>query len=135
MAHNFFVLIQKSFLSRKMLKVLFVIYLNIANTSTSQLVACFCSPEIFPTSGQSAVVWAMHSLYQSVSFLFLLFILLFCILFQTKLIKHGSSEKCMAISRNKDKIVMETCNEAENRQMWNMENFNADRLSPELTAE
>ncbi|XP_069359726.1 putative polypeptide N-acetylgalactosaminyltransferase 9 isoform X2 [Maniola hyperantus] len=53
----------------------------------------------------------------------------------TKLIKHGSSEKCMAISRNKDKIVMETCNESENRQMWNMENFNADRLSPELTAE
>ncbi|XP_045772392.1 putative polypeptide N-acetylgalactosaminyltransferase 9 isoform X2 [Maniola jurtina] len=53
----------------------------------------------------------------------------------TKLIKHGSSEKCMAISRNKDKIVMETCNESEKRQMWNMENFNADRLSPELTAE
>ncbi|XP_052741394.1 putative polypeptide N-acetylgalactosaminyltransferase 9 isoform X2 [Bicyclus anynana] len=53
----------------------------------------------------------------------------------TKLIKHGSSEKCMAISRNKDKIVMETCNESENRQMWNMENFNADRLSPELMVE
>ncbi|XP_047533036.1 putative polypeptide N-acetylgalactosaminyltransferase 9 isoform X2 [Vanessa atalanta] len=53
----------------------------------------------------------------------------------TKLLKHGSSEKCMAISRNKDKIVMETCNESETRQMWNMENFNADRLSPELTAE
>ncbi|XP_032517068.1 putative polypeptide N-acetylgalactosaminyltransferase 9 isoform X4 [Danaus plexippus] len=53
----------------------------------------------------------------------------------TKLIKHGSSEKCMAISRKKDKIVMETCNERENRQQWNMENFNADRLSPELTAE
>ncbi|CAH2234468.1 jg1611 [Pararge aegeria aegeria] len=53
----------------------------------------------------------------------------------TKLIKHGSSEKCMAISRNKDKIVMETCNESENRQMWSMENFNADRLSPELMTE
>ncbi|CAH0715713.1 unnamed protein product, partial [Brenthis ino] len=53
----------------------------------------------------------------------------------TKLLKHGSSEKCMAISRNKDKIIMETCNESETRQMWNMENFNADRLSPELTAE
>ncbi|XP_041979077.1 putative polypeptide N-acetylgalactosaminyltransferase 9 isoform X3 [Aricia agestis] len=53
----------------------------------------------------------------------------------TKLIKHGSSEKCMAISRNKEKIVMETCNEDEKRQMWNMENFHPDRLSPELAAE
>ncbi|CAK1556414.1 unnamed protein product [Leptosia nina] len=53
----------------------------------------------------------------------------------TKLLKHGSSEKCMAINRNKDKIAMETCKEGESRQMWNMENFNADRLSPELTAE
>ncbi|KAL4707799.1 hypothetical protein ACJJTC_001745 [Scirpophaga incertulas] len=53
----------------------------------------------------------------------------------TKLLKHGSSEKCMAISRSKDKVVMETCNESETRQMWNMENFNPDRLTPELTAE
>ncbi|XP_028157799.1 putative polypeptide N-acetylgalactosaminyltransferase 9 isoform X2 [Ostrinia nubilalis] len=53
----------------------------------------------------------------------------------TKLLKHGSSEKCMAISPNKDKVVMETCNESETRQMWNMENFNPDRLTPELTAE
>ncbi|CAB3261265.1 unnamed protein product [Arctia plantaginis] len=54
---------------------------------------------------------------------------------RTKLLKHGSSEKCMAINRTKEKIVMETCNENEGRQMWNMENFNAERLSPELTAE
>ncbi|XP_013164346.1 PREDICTED: putative polypeptide N-acetylgalactosaminyltransferase 9 isoform X2 [Papilio xuthus] len=53
----------------------------------------------------------------------------------TKLLKHGSSEKCMTISRNKDKIVMEPCSDAEPRQMWVMENFNADRLSPELTAD
>ncbi|XP_047511846.1 putative polypeptide N-acetylgalactosaminyltransferase 9 isoform X2 [Pieris napi] len=53
----------------------------------------------------------------------------------TKLLKHGSSEKCMAINRNKDKIVMESCKEGESRQMWNMENFNADRLSPELLGE
>ncbi|XP_022837756.1 putative polypeptide N-acetylgalactosaminyltransferase 9 isoform X3 [Spodoptera litura] len=50
-----------------------------------------------------------------------------------KLLKHGSSEKCMAVSRNKDKIVMETCSESESRQMWSMENFNANRLAPELT--
>lgn len=56
-------------------------------------------------------------------------------LLQTKLLKHGSSEKCMAITRNKDKIAMETCNESETRQMWSMENFNAKRLSPELMAE
>lgn len=55
--------------------------------------------------------------------------------FQTKLIKHGSSEKCMAINKAKEKIVMEACNEEEPRQMWKMENFNPDRLSPELTAE
>lgn len=55
--------------------------------------------------------------------------------FQTKLIKHGSSEKCMAINKAKDKIVMEPCIEEEPRQMWKMENFNPDRLSPELTAE
>ncbi|XP_049873274.1 putative polypeptide N-acetylgalactosaminyltransferase 9 isoform X2 [Pectinophora gossypiella] len=54
---------------------------------------------------------------------------------QTKLLRHGSSEKCMAISRKKDKIVMETCNEDEQRQMWHLENFNPDRLTPELTAE
>ncbi|XP_012544092.1 putative polypeptide N-acetylgalactosaminyltransferase 9 isoform X2 [Bombyx mori] len=53
----------------------------------------------------------------------------------TKLLKHGSSEKCMAISRNKDKITMETCKESEDRQKWTMENFNAERLSPELIAE
>ncbi|XP_045516564.1 putative polypeptide N-acetylgalactosaminyltransferase 9 isoform X2 [Pieris brassicae] len=53
----------------------------------------------------------------------------------TKLLKHGSSEKCMAINRNKDKIVMESCKEGESRQMWNMENFNPDRLSPELLGE
>ncbi|KAJ8721938.1 hypothetical protein PYW08_004340 [Mythimna loreyi] len=51
---------------------------------------------------------------------------------RTKLLKHGSSEKCMAITKNKDKIVMETCNESETRQMWTMENFNQDRISPEL---
>ncbi|CAH0691726.1 unnamed protein product [Spodoptera exigua] len=50
-----------------------------------------------------------------------------------KLLKHGSSEKCMAVSRNKDKIVMETCSESEPRQMWSMENFNPSRLAPELT--
>lgn len=54
---------------------------------------------------------------------------------QTQLLKHGSSEKCMAISRNKDKIIMESCNEAESRHMWTMENFNPSRLSPELIAD
>lgn len=54
---------------------------------------------------------------------------------QTKLLKHGSSEKCMAISKNKDKVIMEPCDDDEPRQMWNMENFNPDRLTPELIAE
>ncbi|XP_061715753.1 putative polypeptide N-acetylgalactosaminyltransferase 9 isoform X3 [Cydia pomonella] len=50
----------------------------------------------------------------------------------TKLLKHGSSEKCMAISKNKDKITMESCNEEDIRQLWTLENFRADRLGPEL---
>ncbi|KAJ8731538.1 hypothetical protein PYW07_004702 [Mythimna separata] len=54
---------------------------------------------------------------------------------RTKLLKHGSSEKCMAITKNKDKIVMETCNESETRQMWSMENFNPEKISPDLLVE
>ncbi|KAJ2948958.1 hypothetical protein O0L34_g5896 [Tuta absoluta] len=54
---------------------------------------------------------------------------------QTQLLRHGSSEKCMAINKSKDKIVMETCNYKEKRQMWRMENFNPERMSPELTVE
>ncbi|XP_063536115.1 putative polypeptide N-acetylgalactosaminyltransferase 9 isoform X2 [Cydia strobilella] len=50
----------------------------------------------------------------------------------TKLLKHGSSEKCMAISENKSKITMESCNEDEIRQLWTLENFRPDRLGPEL---
>ncbi|XP_063384301.1 putative polypeptide N-acetylgalactosaminyltransferase 9 isoform X2 [Cydia fagiglandana] len=51
---------------------------------------------------------------------------------KSKLLKHGSSEKCMAISENKSKIIMESCNEDEIRQLWTLENFRPDRLGPEL---
>ncbi|XP_063624582.1 putative polypeptide N-acetylgalactosaminyltransferase 9 isoform X2 [Cydia splendana] len=51
---------------------------------------------------------------------------------KSKLLKHGSSEKCMAISENKSKITMESCNEDEIRQLWTLENFRPDRLGPDL---
>lgn len=53
----------------------------------------------------------------------------------TKQIKHGSSEKCMAINSKKTKIAMETCFPGEKRQMWNMENFNPSRLNLDLQSE
>ncbi|CAH2048493.1 unnamed protein product, partial [Iphiclides podalirius] len=89
---------------------------QIANPSTEMCIDSGAVPEDMK---KPVNVWPCHGEYGN----------------QTKLLKHGSSEKCMTISRNKDKIVMETCSEAEPRQMWIMENFNADRLSPELTAE
>ncbi|XP_037971249.2 putative polypeptide N-acetylgalactosaminyltransferase 9 isoform X1 [Plutella xylostella] len=46
----------------------------------------------------------------------------------TKQIQHGSSEKCMAVSKKKDGIVMEHCDVLEKRQKWSLENFKAERM-------
>lgn len=48
--------------------------------------------------------------------------------FQTKLLKHGSSEKCLTINTSKDKLVMEECDTSEKRQFWQLENYDASKL-------
>ncbi|XP_077293036.1 polypeptide N-acetylgalactosaminyltransferase 9 isoform X2 [Arctopsyche grandis] len=46
----------------------------------------------------------------------------------TKLLKHGSSEKCLAINSGKDKLAMEECDVSEKRQYWQLENYDASKL-------
>jgi polypeptide N-acetylgalactosaminyltransferase len=43
---------------------------------------------------------------------------------QTHTLKHGSSRKCLAISANKDRLLMESCDAAEPRQRWKFGTFN-----------
>ena len=44
--------------------------------------------------------------------------------FQTHTLKHGSSRKCLALSTNKDRLLMESCDAAEPRQRWKFGTFN-----------
>ncbi|CAG9773697.1 unnamed protein product [Ceutorhynchus assimilis] len=46
----------------------------------------------------------------------------------TKLIRHGSSDKCMAINVAKTKIVMEHCDSNSSHQRWDMENYDKSKL-------
>lgn len=48
-------------------------------------------------------------------------------LFQTNRIIHGSSKKCLAISSDKKKLVMEDCNLEEGRQKWKFENYDPSK--------
>lgn len=43
---------------------------------------------------------------------------------QTHTLKHGSSRKCLALSTNKDRLLMESCDAAEPRQRWKFGTFN-----------
>ncbi|XP_071447179.1 putative polypeptide N-acetylgalactosaminyltransferase 9 isoform X1 [Hetaerina americana] len=47
---------------------------------------------------------------------------------KTHLIQHGSSKKCLAVSENKQKLLMEDCNRTNPRQQWAFENFNSSKL-------
>lgn len=47
----------------------------------------------------------------------------------TKLIKHGSSDKCLAINESKTKLVMEQCNSELTRQRWTLENYDHSKRS------
>ncbi|XP_075237343.1 putative polypeptide N-acetylgalactosaminyltransferase 9 isoform X2 [Lycorma delicatula] len=47
---------------------------------------------------------------------------------ETKLIQHGSSKRCLAISENKTKLIMEECNSAQPHQQWKFENYDATKL-------
>ena len=42
---------------------------------------------------------------------------------------HPVSRKCLAVSPEKDKLVMEPCVKSEIRQQWKFENFNRSLLS------
>lgn len=46
----------------------------------------------------------------------------------TKHLRHGSSEKCLAIIESKDKVVMEECNEFRESQKWRLENYDPTKL-------
>ena len=45
----------------------------------------------------------------------------------TSTLRHGSSRKCLAINRSKDKLLMETCDSGEERQRWKFGSFNPDK--------
>ncbi|XP_026479679.1 putative polypeptide N-acetylgalactosaminyltransferase 9 [Ctenocephalides felis] len=46
---------------------------------------------------------------------------------ETNQIKHGSSEKCLAISETKQKLLMEDCDNAAARQKWTLENYDPSK--------
>lgn len=46
----------------------------------------------------------------------------------TKHIRHGSSEKCLAIIESKDKVVMEECSGTKESQKWRLENYDPSKL-------
>lgn len=45
-----------------------------------------------------------------------------------KTLKHGSSQKCLAINEMKTGLSMETCNPSVDRQSWKFANFNISKL-------
>nr|XP_053630695.1 putative polypeptide N-acetylgalactosaminyltransferase 9 isoform X3 [Cherax quadricarinatus] len=46
---------------------------------------------------------------------------------ETNRITHGSSKKCLAISQDRKKLVMEDCNLSESRQKWKFENYDPSK--------
>ncbi|XP_036149745.1 putative polypeptide N-acetylgalactosaminyltransferase 9 isoform X2 [Monomorium pharaonis] len=47
---------------------------------------------------------------------------------QTNHIRHGSSDKCLAITENKQQLVMEECSSNAPRQRWSFENYDPSKL-------
>lgn len=45
-----------------------------------------------------------------------------------KLLRHGSSDKCLAINEGKNKLVMEHCDSDLARQQWTLENYDREKL-------
>lgn len=48
--------------------------------------------------------------------------------FQTRQIKHGSSDKCLAITESKQRLLMEECSQLVARQRWSFENYDSSKL-------
>ncbi|KAG6800326.1 polypeptide N-acetylgalactosaminyltransferase 9 isoform X1 [Apis mellifera caucasica] len=47
---------------------------------------------------------------------------------QTKQIRHGSSDKCLAITESKQRLIMEECSSSAARQRWSFENYDPSKL-------
>lgn len=47
---------------------------------------------------------------------------------QTKQIRHGSSDKCLAITESKQRLIMEECSSTAARQRWSFENYDPSKL-------
>ncbi|XP_043269819.1 putative polypeptide N-acetylgalactosaminyltransferase 9 isoform X2 [Venturia canescens] len=47
---------------------------------------------------------------------------------QTKQIRHGSSDKCLAITESKQRLLMEECTSSSSRQKWSFENYDPSKL-------
>ncbi|KAK0174985.1 hypothetical protein PV327_008771 [Microctonus hyperodae] len=47
---------------------------------------------------------------------------------QTRQIKHGSSDKCLAITESKQRLLMEDCSQSVVRQRWSFENYDSSKL-------
>ncbi|EGI60096.1 Putative polypeptide N-acetylgalactosaminyltransferase 9 [Acromyrmex echinatior] len=47
---------------------------------------------------------------------------------QTNHIRHGSSDKCLAITESKQQLVMEECSSNSLRQRWSFENYDPSKL-------
>ncbi|KOC66788.1 Putative polypeptide N-acetylgalactosaminyltransferase 9 [Habropoda laboriosa] len=47
---------------------------------------------------------------------------------QTKQIRHGSSDKCLAITDSKQRLIMEECSPVAARQRWSFENYDPSKL-------
>ncbi|KAJ8923352.1 hypothetical protein NQ315_001910, partial [Exocentrus adspersus] len=47
---------------------------------------------------------------------------------ELKLLRHGSSDKCLAINESKNKLIMEQCDGDSQRQKWSLENYDSSKL-------
>nr|CAH7742486.1 unnamed protein product [Callosobruchus chinensis] len=48
---------------------------------------------------------------------------------KSKLLKHMSGERCLAVNEQRNKLVMEYCDRYSDRQKWLIENYDARKLS------
>uniref|UniRef100_A0A182M368 Ricin B lectin domain-containing protein n=1 Tax=Anopheles culicifacies TaxID=139723 RepID=A0A182M368_9DIPT len=46
----------------------------------------------------------------------------------THLLRHGSSDRCLAINEAKNKLIMQDCNSAVEAQRWSFQNYDASKL-------
>lgn len=46
----------------------------------------------------------------------------------TNQLRHGSSDKCLSMTENKKKILMEECSKHKEPQKWKLQNYDASKL-------